>query len=298
MKSLRTFEWRALPFLMKGLIRSGFLALLRRQREDCWLERWLPLIQARTKDSEVLEIGCGDGRDTAIIHRAGLKVKAIDISSAMVKRARVRTPSAIFFVQDLRDPFPIDKTSVVISSLSLHYFSWDETLGIIRRIRAVLQPGGVLLCRLNSTKDVNFGARGHAKIDNDFYLVHGTPIAPLQEAISAGRDLVFDYTPQLYLNLRRQFRQHVVGIFIVPPTLSELINRLSKRGTEQGQELHIKQRMALQDLAYADEHDYHVVNDDFEKTLQTLKCIHTSERCRMSRIIGLQERCQMCRRSQ
>ncbi|WP_434525076.1 class I SAM-dependent methyltransferase [Photorhabdus asymbiotica] len=174
-KSLCTFEWRVLPFLIKGLIRSGFLALLRRQREDCWLERWLPLIQARTKDSEVLEIGCGDGRDTAIIHHAGLKVKAIDISSAMVKRARVRTPSAIFFVQDLRDPFPIDRANVVISSLSLHYFSWDETLDIIRRIRAVLQPGGILLCRLNSTKDVNFGARGHAKIDNDFYLVHGTP---------------------------------------------------------------------------------------------------------------------------
>ncbi|MBS9422448.1 guanylate kinase [Photorhabdus caribbeanensis] len=120
---------------------------------------------------------------------------------------------------------------------------------------------------------------------------YGTPIAPLQEAISSGNDLVFDYTPQLYLNLRRQFRQHVVGIFIVPPTLSELMNRLSKRGTEQGEELHIKQNMALQDLAYVDEHDYHVVNDDFEQTLQTLKCIHTSERCRMSRIIGLQERC-------
>ncbi|WP_207626942.1 class I SAM-dependent methyltransferase [Photorhabdus stackebrandtii] len=175
MRLLRTFEWRVLPILAKGLIGSGFLALLCRQREDRWLERWLPLIQARAMGLAVLEIGCGDGRDTAIIHRAGLKVKAIDISSAMVKRASVRVPSAVFFVQDLRAPFPIDRTGVVISSLSLHYFSWDETLDIIRRIRAVLWPGGILLCRLNSTKDVNFGAKGHAKIDNDFYLVHGTP---------------------------------------------------------------------------------------------------------------------------
>ncbi|MFD0707428.1 class I SAM-dependent methyltransferase [Photorhabdus akhurstii] len=174
-KSLCTFEWHVLPILAKGLIGRGFLALLRRQREDRWLERWLPLIQDRVMGLAVLELGCGNGRDTAIIHRAGLKVKAIDISSAMIKRARVRTPSAVFFVQDLRDPFPIDRSGVVISSLSLHYFSWDETLDIIRRIRAVLRPGGVLLCRLNSTKDVNFGAKGHAKIDNNFYLVHGTP---------------------------------------------------------------------------------------------------------------------------
>ncbi|MFV8907668.1 hypothetical protein ABQ333_20775 [Serratia fonticola] len=120
---------------------------------------------------------------------------------------------------------------------------------------------------------------------------YGTPLLPLEKAVSEGRDLVFDYTPQLYINLRRQFRQQVVGIFIIPPTLSELTDRLLKRGTEKGEELYIKQMMAMQDLAYVDEHDYHIVNDDFDQTLKKLKCIHTSERCRMSRTIGLSERC-------
>ncbi|MBS0159854.1 MAG: hypothetical protein JSS26_14850 [Nitrospira sp.] len=120
---------------------------------------------------------------------------------------------------------------------------------------------------------------------------YGTPIAPLRAAIAEGRDLVFDYTPQLYLNLRRQFRQQVVGIFIVPPTFSELLSRLERRGTEQGIDLHIKQQMALQDLGYVDEHHYHVVNDDLDVTLQTLKSIHVAERCSMRRIEGLDDAC-------
>lgn len=120
---------------------------------------------------------------------------------------------------------------------------------------------------------------------------YGTPIAPLREAIAEGRDLVFDYTPQLYINLRRQFKRQVVGIFVVPPTFAELLRRLETRGTERGQDLHVKQQMALQDLGYIDEHDYHVVNDDIERTLHMLKAIHSAERCNLRRIEGLDRAC-------
>lgn len=120
---------------------------------------------------------------------------------------------------------------------------------------------------------------------------YGTPIEPLHAAIKEGRDLLFDYTPQLYINLRRQFRQQVVGIFIVPPTFAELLHRLESRATESGQDMYIKQRMALQDLSYVDEHHYHVVNDDLGKALETLKAIRTAERSRMSRLQGLEEGC-------
>lgn len=122
-----------------------------------------------------MEIGCGKGQDTAFLQGYGLKVIAFDISSAQIELARTKVPCADFLVQDLRDPFPVDRTGVVISSLSLHYFSWNETLDIIDRIRTVLQPGGIFICRLNSTNDVNFGARGHTKIDDNFYMVHGEP---------------------------------------------------------------------------------------------------------------------------
>ena len=120
---------------------------------------------------------------------------------------------------------------------------------------------------------------------------YGTPVAPLRSAIAEGRDLVFDYTPQLYVNLRRQFKQNVVGIFVVPPTFRELLARLRSRGTESGEDLHIKQQMAVQDLGYIDEHHYHVVNDDLDATLATLKSIRLAERCRLDRIHGVQEMC-------
>lgn len=120
---------------------------------------------------------------------------------------------------------------------------------------------------------------------------YGTPIAPLRAAIAERRDLVFDFTPQLYINLRRQFKRQVVGIFVVPPTFAELLRRLEGRGTERGLDLHIKQQMALQDLGYVDEHDYHVINDDLEKALETLKAIRAAEQCSLKRIEGLEDAC-------
>lgn len=120
---------------------------------------------------------------------------------------------------------------------------------------------------------------------------YGTPIAPLRAAIAQGRDLVFDYTPQLYINLRRQFREQVVGIFIVPPTFSELLRRLGSRGTEQGEELYVKEQMAIQDLGYVDEHHYHVVNDDLDETLGILKAIRLAERQKIERVAGIREIC-------
>jgi guanylate kinase len=112
---------------------------------------------------------------------------------------------------------------------------------------------------------------------------YGTPIAPLRDAIEKGADLVFDYTPQLYLNMRRAFRNHTVGIFVIPPSFRELVHRLKSRGTETGQELDIKVQMALQDLGYIAEHEYHVINDDLEETLATLMAIRVAEQHRLAR---------------
>ncbi len=86
-------------------------------------------------------------------------------------------PSATFHCQDLRAPFPLAPGSAgaVVASLSLHYFPWPETLALAARIRDALRPGGVLLCRLNSTNDHNFGASGHPEIEPRYYQVDGEP---------------------------------------------------------------------------------------------------------------------------
>ena len=144
---------------------------------DPWLDRWLPLIRERSAGHPVLELGCGTGRDTATLVRAGHRVVALDLSLAAIALAKLRAPNAKFHRQDLRRPFPIGEggTEVVIASLSLHYFPWPETVGLVERIRRSLRPNGLLLCRLNSTKDRNFGAVGHERIAENFYRVRAAP---------------------------------------------------------------------------------------------------------------------------
>lgn len=144
---------------------------------DPWLVRWLPLVRERAGGTPVLELGCGRGQDTLSLVEAGLSVVAIDLSPGEIELARARVPGAEFHVRDLRDPFPAaaEKVGVVLASLSLHYFAWTETLGLVGRIHAVCAAGGLLLCRLNSTRDHNFGASGHPRLEENLYLVEGKP---------------------------------------------------------------------------------------------------------------------------
>jgi SAM-dependent methyltransferase len=144
---------------------------------DAWLDRWLPLIAARAAGLPLLELGCGGGRDTATLVDAGLKVIALDRSSTAIAKARARAPAGEFHCQDIREPWPVADGGVggVVASLSLHYFAWPETAALVERIRQVLRPACVLLCRLNSTDDHNFGASGHPPIEENFYLVDGKP---------------------------------------------------------------------------------------------------------------------------
>ena len=144
---------------------------------DPWLRRWLPFIRERAGKSPVLELGCGGGKDTATLLEAGFAVVAIDQSSRAIERARRRAPQAQFHAQDLRSPFPAPPggAGVILASLSLHYFPWHETLALVERIHATLRPAGALLCRLNSTHDHHYGASGHPRIEDNYFLVKGAP---------------------------------------------------------------------------------------------------------------------------
>jgi SAM-dependent methyltransferase len=142
---------------------------------DPWLGRWLPMLQESADSLPVLEIGCGTGADTSTLVGAGLSVLAFDLSATSVAAARLRAPQARISCQDIRDPFPLrpGEAGAVVASLTLHYFPWQETLELVSRIRQTLKPGGLLLCRLNSVQDKNFGATGHPAIEPNYYLVDG-----------------------------------------------------------------------------------------------------------------------------
>jgi SAM-dependent methyltransferase len=144
---------------------------------DPWLEPLLPEIRARSGGKPLLEVGCGEGLDTAVFVGGGCRVIAIDRSEAALVEARARAPGAELHCQDIRAPFPLAAggASVVVASLSLHYFAWDETVQLVTRVRDVLEPGGLLICRVNSTNDRNHGSVGHPELAKNYYSVAGSP---------------------------------------------------------------------------------------------------------------------------
>lgn len=146
-------------------------------QSDPWLEHRIAWLADRSRGRPVLELGCGEGRDTAILAAAGIAVVAVDNSAESLAVARSRVRGVGFVRADLRDPLPFADAGfgVVVASLSLHYFSWADTVVIFDRIRRLLWQGGMLLCRLNSTNDVNYGAAGHPAIEADYYSVNGQP---------------------------------------------------------------------------------------------------------------------------
>ncbi len=144
-----------------------------RPADDAWLQRWLPLLREHTGERCVLELGCGEGRDTAVLQASGLRVVAIDCSAAALAEARRSVPGATFMESDLRVPLAIDAGDVgaVVASLSLHYFDWQTTRQIVARLRDCLTPHGLLLCRVNSTRDVHHGSTGYPAIEPGCYRV-------------------------------------------------------------------------------------------------------------------------------
>ncbi|WP_158575978.1 guanylate kinase [Streptomyces corynorhini] len=112
---------------------------------------------------------------------------------------------------------------------------------------------------------------------------YGTLRAPVEEALEKGRDLVFDYSPEGYLNLRRLYPDHTVGIFVMAPSVAAMRERLAGRGSESSEELVLRRRMAERDFDFVEQHDYHVVNDNFDHALRQLQAIRAAEKARMSR---------------
>lgn len=138
---------------------------------DPWLEKWLELIQEKSVGGYVLELGCGNGWDTVDLLSAGCKVVAMDISRENLIECKASASGADILQMDIGRPLPFAKhsASVIIASLSLHYFSWDVTLQISSELKRCIKNGGLLLTRFNSTNDRHSGSSPALEIESNFY---------------------------------------------------------------------------------------------------------------------------------
>ncbi len=116
---------------------------------------------------------------------------------------------------------------------------------------------------------------------------YGTPRAPVDAMLSAGKDVLFDIDWQGAQQLHQIAGGDVVRVFILPPSMEELRRRLEGRATD-AQEI-IERRMSRADaeISHWDGYDYVLVNDDVESCYTKVKTILAAERLKRSRQTGL-----------
>jgi len=124
----------------------------------------------------------------------------------------------------------------------------------------------------------------HARVFDHFY---GTPRAPVETALEAGRDVLFDIDWQGAQQLSAAMRDDVVKVFILPPSTAELERRLTNRAQDTAAVVANRMAKAADEMTHWAEYDYIVINQDIDRAVAEVTTILWSERLRRSRCIDL-----------
>ena len=125
----------------------------------------------------------------------------------------------------------------------------------------------------------------HAEVFGNFY---GSPRAPVETAMAQGRDTLFDVDWQGGQQIRASaLGSHVVSIFVLPPSLSELERRLRARAQDSDAVIAARMLKSRDEISHWAEYDYVLINDDLDRTEADLRAILTAERLRRDRRPGL-----------
>lgn len=174
--------------------------------------------------------------------------------STILKKVMVDLPGLVFSVSHTtRSPRPGE-----IDGQDYHFVSKDEFLAIQQR-----QPSGFL---------------EWAEVHGNLY---GTSRKEVERHLQAGRDVVLDIDVQGAMQVLQA--ADPVTVFITPPSLVELEQRLRGRGTESKENLALRLDNAKKELSRMDRYDYLVVNDRLPDAVESLRAVIIAERCRRQR---------------
>ncbi|HEV2562669.1 MAG TPA: guanylate kinase [Rhizomicrobium sp.] len=118
---------------------------------------------------------------------------------------------------------------------------------------------------------------------------YGTPKKAVMEALSAGRDVLFDIDWQGTQQLKERAGEDLVSVFVLPPSHDELERRLKTRAQDPDDVVAKRMAKAADEISHWPEYDYVIVNRDLELALTEIKSILAAERLRRQRQIGLSE---------
>ena len=121
----------------------------------------------------------------------------------------------------------------------------------------------------------------HAKVFGNLY---GTPLQAVRDSISQGKSVVFDVDWQGGKQIRSSsLSEFVISIFILPPSIKELHDRLMNRAQDSSETVKDRMKKSIDEIMHWKEYDYVIVNRDFDKTLREVESIITSEKLRRVR---------------
>ena len=130
----------------------------------------------------------------------------------------------------------------------------------------------------------NAGMLEWAEVFGNYY---GTPKDPVDGALAAGRDILFDIDWQGTQQLKESMRGDLVSVFILPPSGQALTERLKKRAQDADDVVAARMSEAESELSHWAEYDYVIINSDVDQALSELKAILSAERLRRDRRTGL-----------
>ena len=127
----------------------------------------------------------------------------------------------------------------------------------------------------------------HAKVFGNLY---GTPLEPVMESINDDKDFIFDVDWQGGKQIRSSsLSKFVISIFILPPSIKALQERLMKRAQDSSETVKDRMTKSIGEIMHWKEYDYVIVNNNFEQTLHEVKSIITSEKLRRVRNSQLED---------
>lgn len=144
------------------------------ERNQIKYDDWLEMFNEEINKCKtpIIDLGCGSGNDTLYLINKGKTVIPCDYSKNVIKNIKKNFPE-INRVEnfDMKEglPFEDNYTELIIADLSLHYFPEKVTFNILEEIKRVLKPSGLLLFRVNSTKDTNYQPIDRIEIEHNFY---------------------------------------------------------------------------------------------------------------------------------
>ena len=137
---------------------------------DNWLDKFEDIIDKC--NLPILDLGCGTGNDTLYLVKKNKKVVACDICQNAITNIKNNIPEVLLATRlDMKNglPFTDNYFGIVISDLSLHYFTEKDTYKILNDIKRILSKEGYLFVRVNSVEDVNHGAGQGKEIEHHLY---------------------------------------------------------------------------------------------------------------------------------